>query len=268
MPELPEITRLAHQLQDSITGREFTGFEILQPKSLNLPVEVFSSALTGAHVVQVTNRGKWVVIQTNQGWLLLNLGMGGEVLLVDRAHLPEKYRLLIDLDNGKCLSINFWWFGYVHYCPNDGLKSHPMVGKLGPNVLDIELPAFRQIFQGQRGSVKSILLDQSRMAGIGNAYVHDILFLAKLHPNRKAPTLSEEDLDRLFQGIHQVLEDSLKKGTAFYEVDLFGNKGGYTMEDVLIGYREGQPCPVCGTPIEKIKTGSTSSFICPVCQAN
>ncbi len=105
------------------------------------------------------------------------------------------------------------------------------------------------------------------MAGIGNAYIHDILFLAKLHPLRLINTLSEEDLHRLYKGVHDGLEPALAKKGAFYEVDLFGNKGNFQMEDILVGYREGQPCPVCGTSIIKIKTGGTSSFICPACQS-
>ena len=106
----------------------------------------------------------------------------------------------------------------------------------------------------------------SMLAGIGNAYIHDILFLAKLHPNRALQSLTPEEVNHLFDAIHKGLEPSLLKGGAAYEKDLFGNKGGFSSEEILIGYREGTPCPVCATPILKIKTGSTSSYICPSCQ--
>jgi formamidopyrimidine-DNA glycosylase len=114
--------------------------------------------------------------------------------------------------------------------------------------------------------VKSFLVDQSKIAGIGNAYVHDILFIAGLHPLRTLNTLSEEDVERLAEGIQRGLAPSLEKGGAFYEVNIHSERGGFVMEDILIGYREGKPCPDCSTAIEKIKTGSTSSFICPSCQ--
>jgi formamidopyrimidine-DNA glycosylase len=91
-------------------------------------------------------------------------------------------------------------------------------------------------------------------------------FFAHLHPLRKIESLTPLEVADLYRAIHAGLEPSLKKGGAFYEVDLFGQKGGFTMEDILIGYKQNQPCPVCGTPIIKIKTGSTSSFICPTCQ--
>jgi formamidopyrimidine-DNA glycosylase len=110
------------------------------------------------------------------------------------------------------------------------------------------------------------LLNQSRIAGIGNAYIHDILFLARLHPLRQVNTLTAAEVDALAEAIHAGLQPSIDKGGAFYEVGLDGKKGGFTADDILIGYKEGKPCPVCGTQIEKIKTGSTSSFICPHCQ--
>ncbi len=115
----------------------------------------------------------------------------------------------------------------------------------------------------QRGQIKAWLLNQDNLAGIGNSYVHDILFLAGIHPLRKIPDLSEQEIVRLADAIRQVLESSLAKHGASYEQDLYGQKGGFGMEDMLVGYREGQPCPRCGTPIEKIKIGSTTSFICP-----
>jgi len=206
------------------------------------------------------------VIDTTQGWLLFNLGMGGELLLVTRSTLPEKRRLVFDFNDGTCLAVNFWWFGYAHYAPLDQLNAHPMLARLGPNALDLSFEQFQSLLAGQRSSVKSFLLDQSRIAGIGNAYIHDILFLAHLHPLRSLTSLTSQEVYNLDHAIHQGLEPSLQKGGAFYATNLLGQKGGFVFEDILIGYREGHLCPVCGTQIQKIKTGSTSSFICPACQ--
>ena len=142
-----------------------------------------------------------------------------------------------------------------------------MTGKLGPNVLDLSETEFRPLLSGKKGRIKAFLLDQSNVAGIGNAYIHDILVPCKTPPESDHSShWMKTDISRLYQGIRQGLIPSLEKGGAFYEKDLHGEKGGFTMEDILIGYREGTPCPVCQTPIKKIKTGSTSSFICPSCQ--
>jgi formamidopyrimidine-DNA glycosylase len=195
-----------------------------------------------------------------------NMGMGGELLLVDRDHLPAKHRIIFDFFDSTCLSINFWWFGYVHFVALDKLVEHAMTVKLGPNVLDLSEAEFTERIRSQKGKVKAFLLDQSKVAGIGNAYIHDILFLAKVHPLRAIASLSDQEIHQLFTGIHDGLIPALNKGGAFYELNLYGQKGNFQMEDILIGYREGKPCPRCQTPIIKIKTGSTSSFICPSCQ--
>jgi formamidopyrimidine-DNA glycosylase len=266
MPELPEITLLARQMNAELAGKTIAGVEVLQPKCLNVSPEAFADALTGARLLAVTNRGKWLFVETDRGWLLLNLGMGGEILLTARAALPEKRRLILDFTDGACLSINFWWFGYAHYVRPAELADHGMTAGLGPNALDLSADDLAALFRGRKARVKALLLDQDVIAGIGNAYVHDILFLARLHPLRSAAGLTPAEVSALAGAIRGGLQPSIDKGGAFYEVDLHGEHGGFTMDDILVGYKEGQPCPACGMPIGKIKTGSTSSFICPRCQ--
>jgi formamidopyrimidine-DNA glycosylase len=266
VPELPEITLLARQMNAELVGRTIAGVEVLQPKCLNVSPAAFMDALTGARLLAVTNRGKWLFVETDRGWLLLNLGMGGEILLTSRTALPEKHRLIFDFTDGACLSVNFWWFGYAHFIRPGELADHGMTAGLGPNALDLNADDLAALFRGRKTRVKALLLDQDVMAGIGNAYIHDILFLARLHPLRPAAGLTAEEVNALADAIRDGLQPSIAKGGAFYEVNLHGEKGGFTMDDILIGYKEGQPCPACGTPIEKIKTGSTSSFICPHCQ--
>jgi formamidopyrimidine-DNA glycosylase len=266
MPELPEIANLARQLDQRLPGKRIGAIEVIQPKCLNLPAEAFRAALVGATLQSAIYHGKWIQVHSDRGWLLLNLGMGGEILLVDADQLPEKRRLAFAFDDGSCLSVNFWWFGSVHYVVEGELAQHPQAGKLGPNAIDVDAARLKELLRGQRGTLKPFLLDQARIAGIGNAYIHDILFLARLHPLRKIPTLSEAEIEALASAIQRGLRPSLEQGGAFYEMDTYGNKGGFTFEQVLVGYREGQSCPACGTPIEKIKTGGTASFICPACQ--
>ncbi len=266
MPEIPEIASRAAEMKDALVGKTILTIEVLQPKCLNMEVDEFVRATQGALIEEVTHHGKWIKAHTDRGWLLINLGMGGEILLVTRETLPAKHRLVVDFTDQTCLTINFWWFGYFHFCALDQLHTHPMVSKLGPNILDLDETQFTACITGQKGRLKAFLLDQSNVAGIGNAYIHDILFLARLHPNRVIVTLGADEIRGLYHAIQDGLRPSLSKGGAFYELTLHGQKGGFLMEDILIGYRENAPCPVCKTPIQKIKTGSTSSFICPSCQ--
>jgi formamidopyrimidine-DNA glycosylase len=266
VPELPEITVLARQMKSELVGRTFVGAEVLQPKCLNVPPDAFAGRLTGGQILDATHRGKWILVETSQGWLLLNLGMGGEILLVTRDTLPEKYRLILDLDDGSSLAINFWWFGQAHFVPPGELGEHQMTAKLGPNALDLTLDQFRELLAGRRGGLKSFLLNQSRIAGIGNVYIQDPLFKARIHPLRPIDSLSDDEIAALWQGLRETLQESIDRGGSAWEMDLHGEKGRWDGSLFLVAYREGQPCPVCSTAVEKIKTGSTSGFICPNCQ--
>jgi len=266
MPEVPEIASRAREMDAALRAKTIFAIEVLQPKCLNVSVEEFTAGLTGAVIENTTYHGKWIQVHTTRGWLLINLGMGGEVLLVSRATLPEKHAVILDFEDGTCMSLSFWWFGHVHYVPEGALQTHAPTAKLGPDVLDLSLAEFRRLTANQRAAVKAFLLDQSRIAGIGNAYIHDILFMARIHPLRRLESLSPAEVDSLYQAIQDGLRPSLAKNGAFYEKDIFGQKGGFGMDEIQVGYREKQPCPRCQTPIIKIKTGSTSSFICPSCQ--
>lgn len=267
MPELPEVASRAKEMQRLLVGKTVSAIEVLQPKCLNISAPKFKKALEGARIESVTYHGKWIFTKTTQGYLLINMGMGGDMLLVSRKELPEKRRVVFSFKDGTALSLSFWWFGYVHYAPEGKLDKHAMSAKLGPNVVDVSKAAFRELVRGRKGTVKSFLLDQEKIAGIGNAYVHDILFLAKLHPQRKLDTFSEGEVDGLWQAIRDGLLPSLKKGGSWYEKGLTGKPGGFKYEDILVGYRAGKPCPKCRTKIVKIRTGSTATFICPKCQA-
>lgn len=263
MPELPEIAVFAQDMKKELVGRTIARIKVFQPKCLNMSVEQFQAALTGAEIQAVLARGKWLQVQTTQGWLLLNLGMGGEILLTDRDRLPEKYRLVFDLDDGATLAVNFWWFGFAHYAADP--DNHSMVGKLGPNALDLSPEEFRALLKGRRGAIKSFLLDQDRIAGIGNVYVQTPLWKAKIHPLRPIPTLSDGEIAALWQALCDILQGSIDAGGAPFELNLYGQKGGWD-DAYLFHWEEGAPCPVCGTPLAKIRTGSTGSYICTGCQ--
>jgi len=266
MPELPEIVCRAREMNQALTGRSITSIEVLQPKCLNVSNDAFKAGLVGAKVKTTTNRGKWLFVETSNGHLLINMGMGGELLLVPTDNLPQKWRVRFDLDGAQTLAVNFWWFGNTHYVAPGKLAAHAMTAKLGPNALDLSQHRLAELLAGRRGAIKTFLLDQSKIAGIGNAYIHDILFRARLHPLRTIPTLSDREIQALHRAIHQELERSIAVGAAWYEVSLHGERGGFTADDLLVGYREGKECPACQAAVVKLKTGSTTSYICPQCQ--
>jgi len=143
-----------------------------------------------------------------------------------------------------------------------------LTAKLGMTPLDnkFTLDYFKDLVNNKRGNVKSFLLDQDNIAGIGNVYIQDILFNARIHPKRIISSLTKMEIEALYKSIRSILNDSIELGGLAYEMDFYGNKGGYGAEHFRIAYKPSKPCPVCQTTIQKIKTGSTSSFICPNCQ--
>jgi formamidopyrimidine-DNA glycosylase len=141
-----------------------------------------------------------------------------------------------------------------------------MVSQLGPDFMSLSLEDFRELLRGRRGGIKSFLLNQKRIAGIGNVYGQDPLFKAGIHPLRTINTLSDDEINALYHAIRETLQESIDHGGSHWEQNLYGEHGRWDSSFFLVAYREGQPCPTCGTEVQKIKTGSTSTHICPNCQ--
>ncbi|MGB9666943.1 MAG: Fpg/Nei family DNA glycosylase, partial [Candidatus Cryosericum sp.] len=253
-----------------LRGRSVAGVDVMQPKCLNVPPREFEQLVTGTSVGHVTSRGKWIFMELKPGTtLLINLGMGGELLYHRKGELlPANRQAALLFTDGSAQSQHFWWFGYVHAVKTAQLASHAMTARLGLDPLkdsSFTSEAFDQMLQRKkRGAIKNVLLDQQNIAGIGNVYVQDILFAARLHPLRRTGDLSQAERAALYQAILTQLQSALALGGLAYEKDLYNQPG--RLKDFQIGYRQGKLCPVCGTPVEKIRTGSTASFICPHCQ--
>lgn len=267
--EIPELTILARQMKKEIVEKRVFEVFVANPKCLNMPFENLQKTIVGKIIKSVESRGKWLFIRLDSYLLLFNPGMGADVIYFKPDDtLSEKYQIKFTLDDGTGFTIRIWWFCYLHLLPENDLGEHKLTAKLGISPLDKEftLDNFKRLLKNGRGNVKSFLLDQKNIAGIGNVYIQDILFNAKLHPKRKIPSLTDTEINALYKSIRSVLNESIKLGGLAYERDFYGKKGGYGDKQFKIAYKPGKPCPACQTTIQKIKTGSTSSFVCPECQ--
>ena len=269
MPELPEIFNIAQQMNKELFRKKIVLVDVRQEKCLNISVNDFKSLLINKIIGPITSRGKWIFTKLEpNAYFLLSLGMGGNVLYHKSGEkLPHKYHLKLKFHDNSMLTIGFWWFGYCHAVNENELETHKMTSKLGlspVNEKEFNYDNFNIILQGRRGNIKSFLMNQKYIAGIGNVYIQDILFKAKLHPDRKIPDITENERKRLFEVIKTNLKEAVKLGGLAYEKDLYNRPGRF--KDFLVGYKEGSPCPECGTEIKKIKTGSTATFICSSCQ--
>lgn len=269
MPELPEIFNLSKQFNMELRGKKIADIEVKQEKCLNLPLSDFKLLVMNKTIGDSTPKGKWIFTKLEpDGYFLLSLGMGGNVLyhkLIEQ--LPDKYQLKFDFNDGTFLSIGFWWFGYAHATRECELKMHKMTNSLGLNPLDesdFTFERFNSLLNFRKGNIKSFLMEQKNIAGIGNVYIQDILFKSGIHPNRKIPSIGLNERDKLFNVIKENLKAAAELGGLGYERDIYNQPGRFN--NFLVGYREGCPCPECGMAVEKIKTGATASFICSRCQ--
>ena len=269
MPELPEIANLARQMTKQLKGKRIIDVDVTQPKCLNVSTKKFRRII-GKTVVETVARGKWLFTHLNpDDNLLLNLGMGGDLHYhKNYATLPKKHQLRLTFDDRTEVTVRFFWFGYIHIASDKELAKHRMTSKLGISPTDKEFTVEKlgSLLSGRRGTIKSFLLNQKNLAGIGNVYVQDPLFKARVHPLRMNQTLTGVEIEALYRALSEIINESIRLGGLKYETDLYGRHGKYGPERFLVAYKTNEPCPKCETPIAKIKTGSTASYICPRCQ--
>lgn len=267
--ELPESIILSQQMETELKGKRILSIEVVNPKCLNMSFAAVQNIVKGKQITSVESKGKWLFISLDTHVILFNPGMGADVLyFTANSNLPEKYQIKVEFEDITGFTIRVWWFCYFHVVAKENLETHKLTAKLGIEPLDesFTLAHFKTLLKKRRGGIKSFLLNQKNIAGIGNFYIHDILFNAKIHPLRKIPSLTSEEIEALYYSIQSLLSKSIELGGSKYEKDFYGNYGEFNAEDHFkVGYNSGE-CPVCNTPIQKIKTGSTSSYVCLKCQ--
>ncbi|MCL2703588.1 MAG: hypothetical protein FWE91_08295 [Defluviitaleaceae bacterium] len=270
MAELPEIAKLAGQMKETLYGKTIQTVTLLQEKCANIPAEEFQKRTGYARITGTRNKGKWIITSLDNGEnILLSLGMGADILFFENEeNEPEKYQIKVLFTDGGGYTARFWWFGKFLLASDIELESEPNTGGIAMDPFDegFTLDYFTSILKGKKTQIKAFLMNQKNVGGIGNMYMHDILFKARLHPQKKISDMSGDEIKLLYGSITELLNFSRDLGSFSYENDFFGEKGGFTTDHFLVGYKENQPCPVCGEMIVSIKTGSTSTFICPACQ--
>ncbi len=271
MPELPEVETVAYGLHHALTGRTIVDVKVLWARSVASPDAVaFARRLRGQIITGVRRRGKWVVIALEGGdTLLVHLRMSGRLLVEAEACMDTRHlRAVFLLDDGRRLSfVDARKFGRL-WLGND---PSAVLGELGPEPLSDGFTAtqFNKMLAGQHRRIKSLLLDQRFLAGLGNIYTDEALWRAGIHPLRRASTLTPIEVRRLHRAIRSVLRAAIAGGGTTLADETYRRADGRAGEfaDRLVVYgRAGEPCPRCGTVIERIIVGQRSAHFCPCCQ--
>ena len=274
MPELPEVETIVRGLWPDLQGRIILAVEVDWPRTVaTSSIEVFQQRIAGQRVEAVGRRGKYITLQLSGGdWLLIHLKMTGHLQVIapgEKDAPPGKHvRAVFFLDDGCQL----WFrnprkFGRLH------LTSDPeaVLGNLGPEPLadDFTLGAFVARIRRRHGRLKPLLVNQRFIAGLGNIYADEALFAARLHPQRTADTLSDDEIATLYRAVRHVLRQGVEnRGTTLDDRGYRDARGeaGNNQAYVQVYGRTGKPCVRCGTPVQRIVLGGRSAHFCPQCQ--
>ena len=277
MPELPEvetITRLLRQGTNerpaTLAGCQISSSNLLWQRSLAEPdPEEFSRRIVGQTIQEVGRRGKFIVLSLTKSTLLIHLRMSGDMRLEDAIDadgnpIPvEKHdRLILNFIDGQRLAFNDTRkFGRI-WLVEDAQK---VLGGLGPEPLDPQLTPekFHAMLNSRSRQLKPLLMDQRFLAGMGNIYTDEALFLARLHPLAQSNHLDERDSARLLEAIQLVLQEGIQRNGASID---WVYRGGEFQNHFHVYGRTGEACLQCGTPIQRLIVGQRGTHICPTCQ--
>ena len=269
MPELPEVEVTRRSVEPRLAGARILGVRMGKP--LRWPLGVAPDSLAGRCVRSVRRRGKYLLIELDDGLLLVHLGMSGS-LGFSAVALPPGPHDHFDLvtDRGTLRLRDPRRFGAVVYVESDmSPLAMKLLGRLGPEPLSdaFDAEVFHAGLQRRKAPVKQVLLAGDLVVGVGNIYASEALFLAGIRPTTPAARISRPRARRLHAAIREVLARAVSRGGStlrdFSNAD--GQTGYFQMEAMVYG-REGEPCRVCGHPVRSLRQGQRATFYCPVCQ--
>lgn len=279
MPELPEVETVCRGLAVKLVGQTIHNV-LLHRSGLRQPFPLdFAQHVSGAKVTAITRRSKYALIHlSNKGVIILHLGMSGRLSFVDAATKPGKHDHAV-FQFGPARQKQGSWeqvffndarrFGVLDYTTEQQLDTHPLLAKLGTDPFSDQVTGpwlFAQL-QARKIPMKNALMDQGIVAGLGNIYVCEALFGARIHPLRRSDQVTKAEAGRLVTSMRAVLTKAIDAGGSTLR-DYMNTDGGigYFQTSFKVYGRENEPCSRCRTPIERIVQAGRSTFFCPVCQ--
>ena len=269
MPELPEVEVTRRSFAERIANAQILAMHMGKP--LRWPLGVAPQSLVGRTVLGVRRRGKYLLLDLDQGLLLLHLGMSGSLNFapIQAAAGPHDHMDLVT-NLGVLRLHDPRRFGAVVWAASESApEAQKLLGRLGVEPLDgqFDVSTFAEALKKRQSAIKQVLLAGDVVVGVGNIYASESLFLARIRPTTKAARLSRPRIERLHSAIVQVLNRAVMQGGSSLKdfVNAEGRTGYFQLEASVYG-RAGEPCRVCETPIRSLVQGQRSTFYCPQCQ--
>jgi len=269
LPELPEVETIKNELAPTVVGRCINGVTLDWKGMVAYPAaKEFCKGVIGRKIIYLNRRGKYLIFNLDNGdSLIIHLKMTGALILGnDLSGQPEYTRAIIHLDNGDCIFFRDpRKFGKMRLVKDEA----NIVGGLGCEPLDsgFTTGVLAELLSRRKTPVKMVLLNQSIIAGIGNMYADEALFSARIHPLRRADSLSEEETGRLYRAIRKVLKAAIgSKGASVNTYYRPGGGKGTAHFSFKVAHRRGENCMECGKPLEYIKVRNRGTYFCKQCQ--
>ncbi len=269
MPELPEVEVTRLSFADRIAGARITALRVGKP--LRWPLGCVPESLVGRQVLGVRRRGKYLLMDLDDGLLMWHLGMSGSLLFGPDRGAPQAHdHFDLDTTHGLLRLNDPRRFGAVVYAPSEqSAPANKLLGHLGVEPLNggFELATFHQGLRQRKAAIKQVLLAGDLVVGVGNIYASEALFLAGIRPTTRADRISRPRADKLRLAVMDVLARAVKKGgSTLRDFSAADGKNGYFQLEAHVYDRVGEPCRVCGTTIRRLLQGQRSTYYCPNCQ--
>lgn len=272
MPELPEVETIRKTLKELVIGKTVKGMSIHWPKIIQHPeVDLFQQRIIGQTIQDIRRKGKFLLFDFNHDVLVSHLRMEGKYGLfpTEEELLPHTHIIFHFTDGTDLRYRDVRKFGTMHlFKKGEELKQKPLVQLAEePISVHFSLKEFTAKVQSSQRCIKNILLDQTVIAGLGNIYVDETLFLAKIHPLQKGIHLEEQDIILIYQAAVETLNKAIEQGgTTIRSYVNSQDQIGMFQQELAVYGREGEACEVCGDMITKIKVHGRGTHYCPSCQ--
>lgn len=265
MPELPEVETIKRELQNALLGKKIVGIIINNPKVIKEPkAQDFVKGLKGITIKNILRKGKLLILELSSGKsLAIHLKLTGQLIYPGNA---KDSRISFKLSDGGFLDFRDQrLLGELRLI--DDWQSLKFIQGLGPEPFNLSEDKFKAMLAGRKTKIKPLLMDQTFISGIGNLYAAEVLFRAKIHPERAAVSLSTKEKTALFKEIKDTLSQAIKyQGSSVDQyVQLNGRPGDYVKYHKVYD-RQGKPCLICKSPIKRTSLGGRGTYFCPKCQ--
>ena len=271
MPEIAEVETVRNTLKKKILHKKIIGIDIYYEPMIESNIKDFKNNLINEEFIDIKRRGKWLIFETNKYYLLSHLRMEGKYFIKDKNEPLVKHEHVIftfeDLTTLRYHDTRK--FGRMNLINKEDLNNTECIKKQGlePGDKDLTSTYLLTKFKNKKLPIKTVLLDQTIISGLGNIYANEVLFYAKINPLKKAQDLTKLECEKIIEGSKIIIREAIKMGgtTIKSYTSSLGVTGKF-QQKLKVHKKENEPCTICGSPIKNIKVNGRSTYYCPICQ--